>query len=125
MFERALAILGDVAESLNPETAPTLCDLADVYQRRQAFRKAEKLYRRGLYIFEYTHGPGHAQVADTVRKLAALYRTSHNYGEAEKFLQRLLFIQEHTLGVEHPDAQAVRVDLAALADARAQEELNR
>jgi hypothetical protein len=53
-----------------------------------------------------------------------LYRTSHKYGEAQKLLQRLLFIREHTLGLEHPDVAAIRIDLAAIADALAAEEMN-
>jgi tetratricopeptide (TPR) repeat protein/CHAT domain-containing protein len=87
----------------DPETASTLCVLAELYYSMGDYAKAEPLYQRALKIDEKALGPDHPSTARDLRNLAGLYKSMGDYAKAEPLYQRALKIDEKALGPEHPN----------------------
>ena len=87
--------------------APSLNNLAVLYQAQGRYAEAEPLYKRALAIREKALGPDHPDVGTRLNNLAGLYRAQGRYAEAEPLYQRALAIREKALGPDHPDVATV------------------
>ena len=86
----------------DPGLANPLDNLANLYQLKGDYEKAEALYKRSLAIKEKTLRPDDAEFATTLSNLALLYQEQRKYEPAETLLQRALTIKEKSLGPTAP-----------------------
>jgi tetratricopeptide (TPR) repeat protein len=68
----------------------TLNNLAELYDAKGNYARAEPLYQRALAIYKQTFGPEHPDVAMTLNNLAELYREQGDYARAKALYQRAL-----------------------------------
>jgi tetratricopeptide (TPR) repeat protein len=109
--------LAIVEKALGPEhpiMAPSLNNLALLYNRLGRYAEAEPLYERALAIGEKTLGPEHPNVAVYLNNLASLYNNLGKYAQAQPLLERSLAIDEKALGPEHPGVAPDLNNLASL-----------
>ncbi|RKH48245.1 CHAT domain-containing tetratricopeptide repeat protein [Corallococcus sicarius] len=92
----------------------SLNSLANLYQERGLYSRAEPLYVRALTLRETVLGKDHPDVADSLNNLALLYREQGAYARAEPLYLRALALREAELGKEHPDLAASLNNLATL-----------
>ena len=86
----------------HPDVAPSLNNLAGLYEAQGRYAEAEPLYKRALAINEKALGPDHPDVAASLNNLANLYQAQGRYAEAEPLYKRALAIQEKALGPTTP-----------------------
>jgi len=77
--------------------------LAELYQTKREYSKAEPLFQRALAIREKAPGPDHADLASSLNNLAVFYHYMAEYAKAEPHFQRALAIREKAPGPDHPD----------------------
>ncbi len=95
-----------------PDFAPALLLLAQLYASQGRPAEAEPLFKQALAIRETTLGPENLQVADILQQLASFYQAQARYLEAEVLLKRAVAIREKTFG---PDSPKIVDGLEALA----------
>ncbi|RKH00990.1 CHAT domain-containing protein [Corallococcus sp. CA053C] len=92
----------------------SLNSLANLYQERGLYSRAEPLYVRALTLRETVLGKDHPDVADSLNNLALLYREQGLYSRAEPLYVRALALREAALGKKHPDLADSLNNLATL-----------
>ena len=92
----------------------SLNSLANLYQERGLYSRAEPLYVRALTLRETVLGKDHPEVADSLNNLALLHREQGLYARAEPLYVRALALREAELGKKHPDLAASLNSLANL-----------
>jgi tetratricopeptide (TPR) repeat protein len=102
----------------HPDTAPSLNNLAELYNIQGKYDLAEPLYKRALAIDEKALGPDHPSTATSLHNLAKLYYTQGKYDLAEPLYKRALAILEKALGPDHQHSVQTRNNLAAMREAR-------
>ena len=100
-LERSLAIFEKVGGLDSADVAPTLNNLAALYQRLGRLGDAEPLFRRTLAIRERTLGSSHPDTGQSLNNLATLYEKLGRHGDSEPLFRRALVIYEKTGGPEH------------------------
>src|SRR5262245_13147457 len=103
---------GKAAHARQP--LPALVGLANLYNIKGDYSRAEPLYHRVLSIREKALGPKHPEIAAPLINLGVIYRVKGDYTKAELYQLRALAIREKALGVEHPDVASALQYLAAL-----------
>jgi tetratricopeptide (TPR) repeat protein len=98
----------------HPNTAASLCQLANLYRAMGFYAKALPLQERGLAIFEKTLGQNHPNTAVSLGGLGDLYRAMGDYAKALALQKRVLEIREKTLGQNHPDTATSLAILAII-----------
>jgi tetratricopeptide (TPR) repeat protein/CHAT domain-containing protein len=94
--------------------APSLHNLALLYDYQGRYADAEPLYKRALAINERALGPDHPDVATVLKNLADLNGHQGRYADAEPLCKRALTIKEKALGPDHPDVARSLNSLAFL-----------
>ncbi len=82
----------------HPDVATSLNNLAELYDSKGEYGRAEPLYQRALAIFEKALGPDHPDVASSLNNLAELYQAKGEYDRAEPLYQRALAISGKSAG---------------------------
>ncbi len=95
-----------------PDFAPPLLLLAELYAAEKRPADAEALFKQAVHIRETAFGPDNVQVADALIPLAYFYQSQGRYQEAEALFQRALSIRKAALG---PESDGVVSTLEALA----------
>src|SRR5881396_2070695 len=114
LYERALAIRGQVLGPNHPDTAHSLNNLAALYNNQGDYEQAKPLYERALAIREQVLGPNHPNTASSLNNLAAFYKSQGDYEQAKPLYEHALAIIEKTFGSNHPNTKIVRENLATL-----------
>jgi tetratricopeptide (TPR) repeat protein len=115
LYQRALAIREQQLGEAHPDTAFSLNDLADLYEKQGKYRDAEAFYQRALAAREQWLGPYHPDLAGSLDSLAGLYEKQGKDAEAEQLYQRALIIFEDQLGETHPNTASAISGLAGCA----------
>src|SRR5262249_814058 len=95
-----------------PDFAPALLLLAQLYAAQGRPADAETLFKKALGIRETALGPEHLLVADALVHLAYSYQSQTRYQDAEAGFNRALAIREKSFG---PDSREIVSSLEALA----------
>ncbi len=95
-----------------PDFAPPLLLLAQLYAAQGRPADAETLFKKALAIRETALGPDNLLVADALVQLAYFYQAQSRYQEAEAGFKRALAIREKAFG---PDSREIVGSLEALA----------
>ena len=114
LFERALGIREKALGPEQPDTAPSLNNLAHLLQAQGDLLGAQPLHERTLAICEKALGPEHLHTATALNNLAVLLQTRGDLAGARPLHERALAIREKALGPEHPLAAASLNNLARL-----------
>jgi MYXO-CTERM domain-containing protein len=112
-LQRSLTIFEKALGQDHPNVAVALDNLAQVYQQRGDYARAEPLLRRSIGIFEKALGPEHANVALSLSNLALVLEAKQDPARAEPLHLRALAAREKALGPDHP---AVAQSLNNLAE---------
>ncbi|WP_233583418.1 CHAT domain-containing tetratricopeptide repeat protein [Corallococcus sp. CA053C] len=103
------------APGRNPvDVASSLINLANLYESKGLYARAELLHARALSIREAALGKNHPLVAQALFSLAANYDAQGLYGRAVPLNERALAIWEATLGKNHPDVTNALLSLGQL-----------
>jgi len=100
--------------------APSLNNLAGLYDSMAQYAKAAPLYQQSLKIGVAKLGKHHPAIAVRLNNLAGLHISTGEYAKAEAFLRRSLSILEAKLGKDHPDVGQGLNNLAWLYKAMGQ-----
>lgn len=100
-----------------PDFAPALLLLAQLYASQARPADAEPLFKQALAIRETTLGPDNLQVADALVQLASFYQAQSRYQEAEALLKRVVSIREKAFGPNSPEMIPSLEALAGLYEA--------
>ncbi|HLL52643.1 MAG TPA: CHAT domain-containing tetratricopeptide repeat protein, partial [Myxococcaceae bacterium] len=92
----------------------TLTLLAELYNAKGAFRRAQALCERGLAIREAALGKDHPDVAASLTVLASILHRQDSFAQAQAFHERALAIREAAFGKNHPDVASSLNALAGL-----------
>ena len=114
LAQRAVELSEKTHGATHPAIAPSLNNLALVYEATGAYAKAETVFLRAYAIYRDTPGPTDPQMATTLNNLGSLYRTMGAYAKAEPYFTQALAIKEKSLGPEHPDVATSLNNLAEL-----------
>jgi len=95
-----------------PDFAPPLLLLAQLYASQKRAADAEALFKQAIEIRRAAFGSDNVQVADALVPLAYFYQSQGRYEEAEALFQRVLVIRKKALG---PESDGVVSTLEALA----------
>ncbi|MEK6300318.1 MAG: tetratricopeptide repeat protein [Acidobacteriota bacterium] len=98
---RSLAIRERILGPSDPNVAAILNSVAEIYRRRDDYRRAEPLHLRALSIFEKSLGPNHQFVARSLNNLGLLYSGRGDYRKAQPLFERAAAIYEKALGPNH------------------------
>jgi tetratricopeptide (TPR) repeat protein len=112
--ERALKIAGRSVGPDDPELAPILDTLGDLYLDQGWAQEAGTLYERALAIREKALGPDHPDVVKDLSGHVDFFESLGQNGKAITLCDRLLAIREKTLGPEDPQVATVLERLARL-----------
>lgn len=110
LLRRALTM----QEKVNPETAATLNNLANVLLAMGRVPAAEVHARRALAMLEATLGPNHPRVATAASNLADVLRAKRDFAGARRLYTRALAIDEKAYGKDHPEVAVDRENLESL-----------
>jgi tetratricopeptide (TPR) repeat protein len=99
---RAVVAFAD-EEGISEPTARLMNNLAQLFDAKALFGKAEPLMRRALAIGEASFGPDHLTVAIRLNNLALLLKATNRLGEAEPLMRRALAIDRTSFGPDHPN----------------------
>jgi len=91
-----------------------MSNLAELYDAKGDYQRAELLLQRVLTIYEKTDGPQQLNVARILGNLAAMYYQQGDYERAEPLYVRAVNIEVKARGEEHPSVASVLSNLAAL-----------
>jgi len=114
LLVQALAIYEQHLGTEHLEAAPTLNNLALLYERQGKYEQAKSLYQRAIAIREQHLGTEHPDTANSLNDLAIIYWQLSKYEEAESLFQQALAIREQHLGAAHPDTARTLNGLANL-----------
>jgi tetratricopeptide (TPR) repeat protein len=112
--ERALKIAERSVGPDDPELAPILDTLGDLYLDQGWPQEAGTLYERALAIREKALGPDHPDVVKDLSGHVDFYESLGQNAKAIALCDRLLAIREKTLGPEDPQVATVLDRLARL-----------
>ena len=87
---------------------------ANYFHGRGAYRRAEKLSRAALAIFEKKLGPEHSHTGMSLNNLAFLLQALGDLAGARPLYERALAIAERELGPDHSDTAMALHNLAVL-----------
>jgi tetratricopeptide (TPR) repeat protein len=102
-MERSLRINEKVLGPEHPNTAISLNNLSQLYQRMGFYDKALPPMERSLRINEKVLGPEHPGTGTILCNLGMLHERMGLYDKALPLCERSLRITEKALGLEHPD----------------------
>lgn len=94
--------------------APSLINLAMIYQAKQDYHQAESALRRAVRIREKVAGENSPQLTDSLIKLAWLDYAIGNTREAESLFTRAIAICEKAFGPDSPQTELPLQYLASL-----------
>ncbi len=118
LFEKAITLYH--ATTADPaDVAVSLHLLAGLYQEREHFPQAQRLYAWALKIMEQNVGPTHESLGTSLNNLAALHYAQGEYDEAEALYARALDIAERSQGPDHLATATALHNLASLYHAQA------
>ena len=100
-----------------PDFAPALLLLAQLYASQSRPADAERLFKQALAIREAALGPDNVLVADALVHLAYFYQAQSRFQEAEAAFKRALAIREKAFGPDSPEIVSSLEALAGLYDA--------
>jgi len=100
-----------------PDFAPALLLLAQLYASQSRPADAERLFKQALAIREAALGPDNLLVADALVPLAYFYQAQGRYQDAEAAFKRALAIREKAFGPDSPEIVSNLEALAGLYDA--------
>jgi tetratricopeptide (TPR) repeat protein len=100
-FEHSLVIDAQVFPDDNAEVAFQMASLADTYQARRAYDRAEPLLQRALAILARTRGPESAEVSAALNLLGTNAANLGHLAEAQADFERALAISEKAEGPDH------------------------
>ena len=112
--ERALKIAERSVGPDDPELAPILDTLGDLYVDQGWAQEAGTLYERALAIREKALGPDHPDVVKDLSGHVDFFESLGQTAKARALCYRLLAIREKTLGSEDPQVATVLDRLARL-----------
>jgi CHAT domain-containing protein/tetratricopeptide (TPR) repeat protein len=112
LFRRLIALEEKLWGAEAPAIAPTVNNLALIYQRQGRPADAAPLFERVVTLDEKALGPDNPDLATVLGNLAEAYRKQGRYAEAEKPLERSLAIREKILG---PDNLELAIGINNLA----------
>jgi pentatricopeptide repeat protein len=91
----------------HPYVAQALNTLADIYNEREDFSRAESLAKRALVIrcktFSVNHN--HPDIAESFNTLVSIYFRQGKYDLARQLMNRVLGILEVAFDAQHPDIE--------------------
>jgi tetratricopeptide (TPR) repeat protein len=93
-----LRVWEETVRKNDPETAPTLANLASLLYRLRRYSEAEQSYRRALALQETCLGQHHTDVAATLTNLASVYQSMARHREAENLYREALNIRQIAQG---------------------------
>jgi tetratricopeptide (TPR) repeat protein len=114
LFQHALLIWRQGAQTDNLFVAACLDGLAQVYKKQGKYTQAESLYTQALSSLERLPWNNHPLTATVLNDMAALYESMGRYTQAEQSYQRSLTIRQRILGDSHFDTVQSRKNLGDL-----------
>jgi esterase/lipase superfamily enzyme len=100
-----------------PDFAPPLLLLAQLYASQARPADAEALFKQAVAIRETALGPDNLLVADALVQFAYFYQAQARYQEAETLFKRALSIREKAFGPNSPEIVSSLEALAGLYEA--------
>jgi tetratricopeptide (TPR) repeat protein len=100
LAQRVLAIIEPQLRPDDPNLAPALTRLADLYKRQHLYSDAEPLYVRALTLRQKALGPDHVDVAQSLENLADLYSAEGRAAEAEPLFAQASDIRQSSGSVK-------------------------
>nr|MDJ0600384.1 tetratricopeptide repeat protein [Crocosphaera sp.] len=101
LAEKALAIFRQQLGDSHIEIAPSLNNLARLYESQGRYAEAALLYEQALAIYKQQLGENHLDTGIGFNNLAGLYESQGRYAEAEVLHQKALAIFRQQLGSNH------------------------
>ena len=125
-FDEALAFADRALESAQRELGPehstvamALASLAQLYDQKGDYNRAEASYLRALTIAEKPNtGLQPFFVATLLNGLGRVYESKGNFLRAEPLYKRALYIQEKTYGAEDPQVTTTLTNLGVMYQAK-------
>ncbi len=77
----------------HPNVALSLSNLAELYEAKSEYDKAESLYKRSLEILEKAFGPDNPFLVPTLLNMASLYTNIDREDDAQRMMERANKIQ--------------------------------
>jgi esterase/lipase superfamily enzyme len=112
LAERYVELAKERYGESQPDFAPALLLLAQLYAAQERPADAETLFEKALAIRETALGPDNLLVADALLQLAYFYQAQRRHQDAEAAFKRALAIREKSFG---PDSREIIASLEALA----------
>jgi tetratricopeptide (TPR) repeat protein len=116
MAEQLLKSALSEAERLaDPEEIGTCSvNLGKVYQARGSFDLAERLYVKGIEIFERLDGKDSERTLFAMNNLGLMFAEKKEFAKAEEYLRRTLSVRQKLLGKNDPDVAVTMLNLGKL-----------
>ena len=112
--ERAILIAHTVFGNDHADTATSLGNLAELYNKQGRYGEAEPLYVEALAIKRAALPEGHPSIATSLNNLAGHYYSLEHYAQAEPLLLEALRLRRTTLTEGHPDVAEVFNNLGSV-----------
>mgnify|MGYP003288781362 CR=1 FL=1 len=103
LAKRALEIRQRLLPPADPMVLTALGNLGDLYNAKQDYSAAKKIFERLLPLQEQQFGPTNVKLASTLDRLAVLYYRERNVGKAEDMYERALALRENAFGPDHAE----------------------
>ncbi|HYJ90377.1 MAG TPA: tetratricopeptide repeat protein, partial [Pyrinomonadaceae bacterium] len=118
LAEHALEIRQKELSADHPDVGTSWFLLANVYNDKGEYDKAETYYNRAIEIRQKAFGKDHFSLAPMYNNLGILYKSQGNYVKAEQYYTRTLEIREKILDPNHPAIAGALINLGTVASAR-------
>jgi len=100
--------------SMNPQMASALANLATLYEAQGKYAKAEETWKKVLQVRARDLGENHPDYADSLQSIAALYLQTGRVNEAEAFQITAVSVLESAYGKDHPRTASSLNSLASI-----------